>query len=42
MGHPITQEDLDLISSINLNNCLNFYKNCFFYILVFVILYYLI
>ena len=27
MGHPITQEDLDFIASINFNNCVKFYKN---------------
>lgn len=40
MGHPITQEDLDLISTININNCLKFLKNCFFYILIPFIFYY--
>lgn len=42
MGHPITQEDLDLISAINFNNCFKFYKKFFFFIFSGYLLYNLI
>ena len=34
MGHPITQEDLDLIETINFNNCIIYYKKIFYFMLI--------
>ena len=39
MGRPITQEDIELIQTINFRNCIKFYKNCFYFIFVGYILY---